>query len=93
MTQLNHRPRRIGAAPGVRPLRPGPRINLAGRGRGVSTTTTTTEAPVEDHVTGDEEPQSEAEATEKVSLFTTIFRNNISKNMLHINIFAFTLFI
>lgn len=52
----------------MRPLRPGPRINLAARGRGASTTTTTTtEAPVEDHVTGDEEPQAaEAEASEKV---------------------------
>lgn len=51
----------------MRPLRPGPRINLAARGRGASSTTTTTEAPVEDHVTGDEEPQpAEVEASEKV---------------------------
>lgn len=73
MIKVNCRSRRIGAAPGVRPLRPGPRINLATRGRGTSITTTTTEAAVEDHVTGDEEPQPEAEASEKVHISYHIF--------------------
>lgn len=65
---IHFRPRRINASPSVRPLRPGPRINLAGRGRGASTTTTTTEAPADDHVTGDEETQpAEPETSEKVN--------------------------
>jgi hypothetical protein len=48
----------------VRPLRPGPRINLA-RGRPGQTTTTTEEPAVEDHVTGDEEQPSNAETSEE----------------------------
>ncbi|KAJ8917504.1 hypothetical protein NQ315_005553 [Exocentrus adspersus] len=57
--------RRVGGASGVRPLRPGPRINLAARGRpGASTTTTTTEAPIEDHVTGDEDEKESPDQEE-----------------------------
>ncbi|XP_044267750.1 mucin-17-like isoform X2 [Tribolium madens] len=57
------RSRRIQAS-GVRPLRPGPRINL-GRGR-PGQTTTTTEAPAEDHATGEAEPSnSNPEASEE----------------------------
>ena len=48
------RTRRVQTGGAVRPLRPGPRINLA-RGRPGQTTTTTTEEPIEDHITGDEE--------------------------------------
>lgn len=85
MKFINHlcfRPRRINAGSAVRPLRPGPRINLAARGRGTSTTTTTTEGPVEDHITGDEEPQpSEPETSEKVQL---LYIPSIAlKNTLH----------
>lgn len=54
------------AGSGVRPLRPGPKINLT-RGRpGQTTTTTTTEEP-EDHVTGDEEHSTSDTPDEKVS--------------------------
>lgn len=58
------RSRRIQAS-GVRPLRPGPRINLSRSRPGQSTTTT--EAPAEDHATGDAEQQSStnAEASEE----------------------------
>ncbi|XP_008193535.2 mucin-5AC isoform X1 [Tribolium castaneum] len=50
---------------GVRPLRPGPRINLARSRPGQSTTTT--EAPAEDHATGDaEQPtNTNSEASEE----------------------------
>lgn len=63
----------------MRPLRPGPRINLASRGRGASTTTTT-EAAAEDRVTGDDEPiVEEKEASEKV-IKTNRTYNLIIKN-------------
>lgn len=67
MSSTTVRSRRIN---GVRPLRPGPRLNIGTRGR-----TTSTEPPVEDHVTGDEEPEaSEPEIKEKVRDFKYLIR-------------------
>ncbi|VEN45096.1 unnamed protein product [Callosobruchus maculatus] len=64
VTSTTARSRKVNSAPGIRPLRPGPRINLSGRGRGASTTTT--EASAEDHVTGDDDHETtQQEASEK----------------------------
>lgn len=58
------RSRRISAGSGVRPLRPGPRINLNG-GRGRVSSTTTEQPAAEEHINGDEVVEHAAEEAEE----------------------------
>lgn len=74
------RSRRINTGGAVRPLRPGPRINIAGRGRGAATSTTTEAPAEEDHVTGDEEPQTGEEETPKVCIIDCPTKTWITMN-------------
>lgn len=58
---------RVSGGSAVRPLRPGPRINIGGRGRlglSTTTTTTTTEATAEEPVKTDEDSEVPEEKEE-----------------------------